>query len=294
MRDSRFLRHFLALLFLLTSLAAATPASANPRWHWEDRFSDHERDNLTDWVEHAHAALERLIGDLPYSYDVHFHRTSRSHEPVPWAHTWKQWHRRSVNFYVDPNYSNREFERDWTAYHELSHLMFPYLGRDGMWFAEGIASYLQYQVMYAAGELQWDEVIDRYRNRFDSARRYRRLDDYAVVDLLHAGRRSGLNVRLYWGGAAYFLEVDRRLHEQRGIRLTDVIRDYLDCCFGSRGRGAMGMIRRFDRISDSRIFFEVYEDTVKRSGFPDTAQALAWLQENPPRNGNRHADTTGS
>ncbi|MDX1555300.1 MAG: hypothetical protein R3212_04680 [Xanthomonadales bacterium] len=255
---------------------------ANPRWHWEDRFNPGERENLTDWVRHAHAGLERLFGEMPYSYDVHFHRTGRSREPVPWAHTWKYWNRRAVNFYVDPRYSNREFESDWTAYHELSHLMFPYLGRSGMWFAEGIASYLQYQAMYAAGELSWSQAITRYQGRFNAARKYRRLDDYAIVDLVNIGRRSGSNVRLYWGGAAYFLEVDRRLHSELGIRLNDVIRDYLDCCFGSRGRGASGMIRTFDRLSGSRIFSDVYRETVKEAGFPETRAGLAWLENHPP------------
>lgn len=263
-------------------LILAATAEANPRWHWEDRFSDAERENLTDWVRHAHTGLVKLIGDLPYSYDVHFHRSGRSHEPVPWAHTWKYWNRRAVNFYVDPRYSSRDFERDWTAYHELAHLMFPYLGRGGMWFAEGIASYLQYQAMYAAGELSWVQAIERYESRFRAAGKYERLDRYAVVDLAHVGRRSGRNVRLYWGGAAYFMEADRRLHAERGMRLHDVIRDYLDCCFGSRGRGAAGMIRSFDRISDSRIFSEVYAETVKLKGFPPTRSALDWLAENPP------------
>lgn len=257
-------------------------ADANPRWHFEDRFTHRERNNLTGWIEHAHSGLEKLLGEMPYSYDVHFHRTGSSREPVPWAHTWKGWNRRAVNFYVDPRFSTREFERDWTAYHELSHLMLPYLGRQGRWFAEGIASYLQYHAMYAAGELDWAQVISRYEHRFRSARRYSRLDNYAVVDLANIGRRRGSNVRLYWGGAAYFLEVDRRLSEELGIRLHRVIREYLDCCFGSRDRSADSMIRRFDRISGSDIFSEVYSGTVNKAGFPETDESLAWLRRNPP------------
>jgi hypothetical protein len=269
-------------MLLAAALAMSLMVAANQRWHWEGRFSSEEQDNLTDWIEHAHAGLERLIGDLPYSYDVYFHRMGRSHEPVPWAHTWKAWNRRSVNFYVDTRYSNRDFERDWTAYHELVHLMFPYLGNKGKWFAEGIASYLQYQVMYAADELTWEQAISRYEGRFRSARKYQRLDGYSVVDLANVGRRTGKNVRLYWGGAAYFMEVDRRLATQHGIRLHDVIREYLDCCFGSRGRGANGMIRNFDRISGGAVFSEVYSETVRQKGFPETQSSLAWLSENPP------------
>lgn len=89
-------------------------------------------------------------------------------------------------------------------------------------------------------------------------------------------------MRLYWGGAAFFLEADRRLWQAHGLRLHDVIRGYLACCFGQRGRGAMGMIRTFDGISGSQIFSRVYADTVARSGFPETRKALAWLRDHPP------------
>ena len=276
-------RSSITLTILCLCLTYSAGAVANQRWHWEGRFTTTERESLTDWIEHAHSGLVKLFGQLPYSYDVHFHRIGRSHEPVPWAHTWKAWNRRSVNFYVDTRFSNQEFHSDWTAYHELVHLMFPYLGESGKWFAEGIASYLQYQVMYAADELTWSQAIARYENRFGSAERYRRLNQYSVEELARVGRRSGRNVRLYWGGAAYFMEVDRRLATERGIRLQDVIRDYLDCCFGSRGRGAGGMIRTFDRISESSIFSDVYDETVRKKGFPDTRQSLAWLSENPPQ-----------
>ena len=237
---------------------------------------------LVQWVEHAHAGLAGLIGELPYVYDIYFHRRDRSSEPVPWANTTKRWNRRGVNFHVDPSFSRREFERDWTAYHELAHLMFPYLGRSGMWFAEGIASYLQYQAMYAAGELTWPQAIDRYRNRFVRATRSRHLDEVSIVELNTMMRRTRSYVRLYWGGAAFFLEADRRLHENQGIRLIDVIRRYLDCCFGSRDDSAMDMIRRFDRLAGSRIFSEVYADTVDRRGFPGTEAGLAWLRGHPP------------
>lgn len=279
-RCSQHVRNPVLLSCLLLFFAAS--AAANPRWHWEDRFSDRERENLTDWIRHVDSGLESLIGDLPYSYDVHFHRAGHNNDPVSWARTSKHGNRRAVIFHVDPRFSNRDFERDWTAYHELAHLMFPYLGRGGMWFAEGIASYLQYQAMYAAGALTWGQAISRYEDRFSAARKYRRFDDIAIVELAGSGRRSGWNVRLYWGGAAYFLEVDRRLHAERGMRLHDVIRAYLDCCFGSRGGGSMGMIRTFDRISDSAIFSDVYAQTVKQKGFPETGQALAWLESHPP------------
>ena len=271
------MRWFRPPLYLFL-LLVGTAASAAPRWHWEDDFTPAERDKLIAWVEQADESLVALFGPLPYDYDVHFHDRGRSREPVPWANTRKWGDRRAVHFHVDPRYSLARFQADWTAYHELTHLMFPYLGDSGRWFAEGIASYFQYQAMYAADELSWERAMARYRDRYAAATRSSRYDGISIAALSRNVR--GAYVRLYWGGAAYFMEVDQRLSEQHGKRLHAVIDDYLDCCFG-QGRGPRSMIQLFDRISGTRVFSQTYEETVARKGFPST-EALDWLARHPP------------
>ena len=255
-------------------------AQATPSWHWDDRFSDDEKAGLMRWVEHGFNGLEALLGKPSGTFYVHFLRASRGGEPVPWAHTNKGRGRR-VYFHVNTDFSWDAFTRDWTAPHELSHLLFPYLGEDSRWFAEGIASYLQYQIMYASGVLSWEEAIARYEDRFSSARSRQRFADLSIVEQSREG--SGGYVRLYWGGAAYFLHADRQLLLDHGKRLTDIIRKYSDCCYTPWGTDAGGMIRQFDRLSGSTVFSDVYEQTVARSGFPETAEALAWLRRNPPQ-----------
>lgn len=271
------LRTTLLLLPLISLLA--TTALAIPRWHFEDRFSRAEQQRLKAWVSEAEAGLEALLGPLPWDYRVYFHRSERGGEPVPWANTWKS-RGRAVYFHVDMDYDQDDFLADWTAPHELTHLIFPYLGEDSRWFAEGIASYLQYPIMHANGVLTWPQAVQRYENRFRRAAGQLGGLNQSIVDLSRNPR--GAYVRLYWGGAAYFLEADRRLQKQRGRRLTDVIRQYMDCCYSAWGEDADSMIRHFDRITDSRIFSETYADTVARSGFPDTRAGLDWLREHPP------------
>ncbi|MEM9304851.1 MAG: hypothetical protein AAGE01_22250, partial [Pseudomonadota bacterium] len=194
----------------LVLLLAASAASAVPRWHWEDDFSRREQARLVAWIEHADRGIEALFGDLPFAYDVHFHRLDNRGEPVPWANTSKRYNGRAVNFHVDVRHSQEDFIADWTASHEISHLLFPYVGRDGMWFAEGIASYIQYQAMYANGVLSWEQAIRRYADRFDRAERTSRVGNTPVAEMPRNIRQSRAYVRMYWGGAAYFLEVDRR------------------------------------------------------------------------------------
>lgn len=269
----------LALTALLTAVSGASAGSMN--WRWEDRFSNSEAAKLQRWVRHAQSGVESLFGSVPMTIDVHFHRSNRGGEPVPWANTSKG-RRLGVNFHVDTRYSEDRFKRDWTAPHELSHLLFPYVGRSGMWFSEGIASYLQYQVMYANGTHSWERAIERYAGRFRAARRDNRPRSESIVDLTGKIRQTRSYVRLYWGGAAFFMNADYRLHQDHNMRLNDVIARYVDCCYRRNGVGAMDMIRTFDRISGTDVFSTTYDDTVATAGFPSTSQALAWLADNPP------------
>ena len=274
-----------ALVLLITSAVAS--ASAVSRWHWEDRFSARESADLKRWITDVTSGMQALVGPLPYAQDVHFHRSSRRGEPVPWANTDKR-RGRAVHFHVDLSHGLNDFYSDWTASHELAHLMFPYVGSDGRWFAEGIASYLQYQIMYAGDAISWDRATARIRERFERAGGSRSAGNQSIVELSTDVR--GAYVRLYWGGAAYFLLVDQQLHETRGIRLVDVIAEYLQCCYRSWGRDEMDMLNLFNRISDTTIFTDVYTHSVARPGFPETDRALEWLSQNPPpmRSGRLH------
>lgn len=265
----------------LILICISTQAYASPRWVWEDKFSRHEKQQLTDWILRAEHGMITLFGPLPYSYRVHFHRISDGHEPVPWAHTDKR-NGRTVHFHVNTSYSWRSFNKDWTAPHELSHLMFPYLGRENMWFSEGIASYLQYQIMYANDTVTWKQATNKLQERFSRAGQFKSYDDMSIIKLTRIVFETGAFVRLYWGGAAYFLNVDRKLHDQKQLRLNDVITKYINCCVFQRRHSAQAMMEKFDALSDSTIFTDTHTETVMQNGFPSTDDALNWLRRHPP------------
>ena len=270
--------------FLLSTflLSFACQADANPQWHFEDRFSNREKQELQEWVLHSEQGMTMLFGDLPYPYRVHFHRSKKGRGPTPWAHTDKR-RGRAVHFHVNTAYAWELFRKDWTASHELSHLMFPYLGREGSWFAEGLASYLQYQIMYANKTVSWKQVGNKLEERFRAAQRTPDYDNLSIVNLSNIASHRGPFVRLYWGGAAYFMNVDMALNKQIGRGLNTVIKDYLACCLYKNYQSAEDMIEAFDKISGTRIFSQTFKQTVAQKGFPETATALAWLQDNPPR-----------
>lgn len=277
-------------LLTAITLGVSAPGFPNPDLIWRDRFSVDEKQALHAWIAEAHLGLERLIGGVPLRYTAQLHRSENGSEPVPWAETNKR-RGRTVHFHVNPAYPLDAFRRDWTASHEIVHLLFPYLGDRGRWFAEGIASYLQYPVMVAAGVLDHESHLERLRERLARAESMRHLDARSIESLSRR-RASGANLRVYWGGAAYFLITDQRLHAETGRRLIDVVREYVHCCTHHWGQGPEEMIRSFDRLGGTRVFSDTADDTVRRPGFPDTREALDWLAEQPPMRARRTAAAT--
>lgn len=271
------------LAFIFFLLSTATYADTSPHWQWQDNFSAFEKKKLISWIELNQAGIERLFGHLPFTYHVYFHRSDGGKGPAPWAHTDKT-NVPSVHYYVNAaQYSLTEFNRDWTASHELSHLLFPYLGPKGMWFSEGIASYLQYQIMFASDTLSWQEVVSKLKERFNAVRRYKQYDSLSINELNQVIFRSGHFPRLYWSGAAYFLKVDRRLFDEKKLRLNDVIKKYLICCYKNNFTSVEKMVQKFDRISDSNIFSLLYDEIQEQKGFPVIGNNLNWLLHYPPR-----------
>lgn len=273
------MRHCLILLLLLV---ISLPAQSRPAISWHGEFSAAEREDLSRWLDQADRGLRQMFGELSFSYSAHLHRQGPAHEPVPWAETNKRTGR-AVHFYVDPSHSLFDFLSDWTATHELVHLLFPYLGQEGRWFAEGVASYFQYPVMVAAGNLDRRRSAELLADRLYRARDLHRRDGRSIVDLNRAPAGRLANVRLYWGGASYFLAVDHRLHTEHGIRLHTVLQRYLACCATRRGGDVQALIRQLDRISNSKVFSQTYQQTVAEPGFPAFDESLAWYRRTPMR-----------
>lgn len=260
-------RTLLCALFGLWLAASALPAGAEFRYRWEDTFSAAEQDRLTAWIDETRRALERLVGPLPFDVEVRFQRRDGAAGPVPWAHTTRG-RRQGVSFHVDPGFALDAFRRDWTAAHELSHLVLPYLGRSDAWFAEGFASYMQYPVMQAMGTLSAAEARSRLRRNLARA-----ADDYPYPDrpfALAAGRLKEERrfPTLYWGGAAFFLQADAALRAEADTTLLAVLVDYLACCRADRAR-LEALAAELDQVAGRAVFVPRLGRFRTVAGFPE-------------------------
>tara|TARA_Y100001933_G_scaffold242840_1_gene270929 strand:+ start:2644 stop:3465 length:822 start_codon:yes stop_codon:yes gene_type:complete len=260
----RALRRPLAVLVLWVT-AAGSGRAAELSHVWVDEFSEAERAMLVRWTEEAAAGVEALVGSFPMDVEVHYHRRDGAREPVPWANT-RRGRVQGVHFHVDPGFPPSAFRRDWTAPHEFAHLVLPYVGRQHAWFAEGFASFMQYRVMTAMGVLSEEAAAARLRGRLARAARDYDYPDRPFTDAAARLRAQGRYPVMYWGGAAYFLQVDEALRS-RGSDLIAVLRAYTACCRRSRAR-LEDLIAELDGLSGGSVFSAALTRFRSEPGFP--------------------------
>jgi len=205
-------------------LAPMEEPRSSIEWHWEDDFSTMEQDKVVDWLNSVTGAVESTLGVYPFTLHFYIHRRKGSSEPVPWAST-RRHYVQGVDFYIDPSFSLQAFLDDWTAPHEISHLSIPYLGRDQSWFAEGFASYMQYQIMQKLGICSEQQVGEIYAEKIE-------------------------RVRPYYDRDQDFVKV------AHGRKFTGFIKEYLHCC-RLRDESFEELIESWDRLLGEPLFSEL-------------------------------------
>lgn len=185
----------------------------------------------------------------------------RDPSPVPWGQTSRR-DVPTVLLYVRRDAGYAELRADWTAVHEFSHLFHPYLGDDGRWMAEGLASYFQNVLRARAGLLDPDEAW----RRLDAG--FRRGEASHAQGRLDALGRGG-TMRVYWAGAAYWLEMDLALRREHGTTLLAVLDRYARCCLdGGAYLSPHAFATELDRLAGTDLFLHRYQAYAAMTEFP--------------------------
>ena len=132
--------------------------------NWEGEFSKPQKQKVETWLEEVSKAVYTTLGRYPFQVKYNIYMKESFSEPVPWANTIRH-DEQGVNFHIDPSFSLNAFQMDWTAAHEISHLSIPFVGRENMWFSEGYASYLQWQILRMQGLYSSEEIEQKYKNK---------------------------------------------------------------------------------------------------------------------------------
>lgn len=220
-------------------------------WHWEDDFDGEEKEKLMDWIEQTYAAVKRKIGAYPFDVHVFFHRIDGYGEPVPWAHT-KRGNHQSVHFHVDMSFSLQEFLSDWTAPHEISHLAIPFLGKNNSWFAEGFATYLQYQVMLEMNKMDSLTLQQKYADRLTKAKSDYLTENPVALQAMDYSKEHRYST-MYWGGVSFFYHADQLLQLDYNTSFCELVGSYLHCC-RLEGQNLQELMRAFDDELGDSVF----------------------------------------
>jgi hypothetical protein len=160
----------------------------------------------------------------------------------------------AVHLFVGAEAAPDALIEDWTATHEFSHLLHPYLSTRGRWLGEGLASYYQNVLRARVGELSANEAWRRLEAGFGRGRADR---NAAGLTLEQAAREMGrrrAHMRVYWSGAAFWLEADLALRE-RGSSLDAVLRDHSICCLSRTVYSTPeAYAEALDRVAGADIF----------------------------------------
>ena len=242
---------------------------------------------LQRWAEEAARAAMLPSGRFPLKTAVVEVREidSRSTSAVPWGQTSRR-EVVSVLLYVRRDATYEELRADWTAVHEFSHLAHPYLGERGRWLAEGLASYHQNLLRARVGLLAPEDAWSRLDAGF---RRGQAAGSGPALDAM--GRRRDGTMRVYWAGAAYWLEMDLRLRRDHDTTLQDVLDRYAQCCLdGTAHVAPEDFVAALDRAGGVDIFALAYRDYAAATAFPSLTESYRALGIEREREGLRFSD----
>lgn len=221
---------------------------------YESDFSSSEKIKLEKWLNSTTMAVAKRLGDYPFQVHYYLNRSENAGEPVPWAHTERS-DIQGVHFHVNPDFSLEDFLNDWTAPHEISHLAIPFVGKSNSWFAEGFATYMQNEVLLEMNEMTEKQVKDKYDSKLDAAYPYYQKEEpfaEVAMDLRSQHRYP----QMYWGGAYFFVQLDKELKKNNGKSLCEVLVEYQDCCRLQDG-SIDDIMTSFDQISDGNTSREL-------------------------------------
>jgi hypothetical protein len=234
-------------------------------------------DLVQQWITRAATAVTTLYGRFPEdTAQILVVPGARGDEPVPWAYVLRGG-MPSVHFYVNQRRPLDEFLTDWTAVHELSHLLLPYVRPEDAWLSEGTASYYQNVLRARAGMLSEQEAWQRMHSGF--RRGMKSMPGITLADATERMYRDGAFMRVYWHGAAMLLLADQRLRARTGGResLDTALAKLHDCCLApDQAWQASTLFAKLDALTGTSVFSELLgEQTASR--FPDLTETYALL-----------------
>ena len=250
------------------------------------------KENIVAWLVDTAKAVERYLGEYPVKQTqiIVIEKAKKKHGPVPWG-DFSRGNGYGIRFVIVPSYDIKQFYADWTATHEFSHQLLPKLDYSDIWLSEGLSSYLQYVLMAQSGTLEKDKAWYRiYKGLKRGEKGTENVSDEKLkytAERRRRGDRAGRTMRIYWSGAAYFMNADLQLRKQSNgkVGLNDVLLKLNQCCIpAEKIWTGVELAKKLDELSQSKIFLESYLKVSNSVEFPDYQSTLSELGVSLPKN----------
>ena len=254
---------------------AAEPTAGIPRVAVLRPRADMDHQSIVDWVRDTAGNVSLAYGRFP-NPGAHVvvmpvggnGRTSDS--PVPFGRVVRDGGE-SIELFVDERRPIEDFYDDWTATHEFSHLMLPFLPATHRWISEGFAQYYQNVLLARAGRYEVRRAWQKLYEGFERGRNSR-----PELSPNEASRRGvgAATMKIYWSGAILALKADVELRERSGGRESlDLALDRLQRCCLPAAESWTGpqLFEKLDSFVETPVFMPLYRRYADTEGFPDIA-----------------------
>ncbi|MBT8142830.1 MAG: hypothetical protein HKN88_08605 [Gammaproteobacteria bacterium] len=239
-----------------------------------------DKPTMRDWLQQTVDNVSQVYGRFPHPspqiiVSPSASSWSRQRSPVPFGRVVRDYGE-SVQFYIDQRQSLKQFNADWTATHEFSHLLLPYVKWKNRWLSEGFASYYQNILMARNGFYTEQSAWQKLHDGFMRGKR-------AVPELSPNAAAQGSwggTMKIYWSGAALAFLADVQLRElSNHTKSLDTALDALQrCCLPStRSWSGSQLMRKLDQLSETTVFSDLYTRYANNDEFVPFEQAYAKL-----------------
>ena len=236
-------------------------------------------DAIMDWVQATATDVSLAYGRYPNPSPqvvVIPVANNRGDSPVPFGRVIRDGGE-TVELFIDPSRPMQEFYADWTATHEFSHLMVPYLHSESRWISEGLAQYYQNVLLARAGaydaQYAWQKIyagLERGRNSRPEL----------SPNEAASGDARAARMKVYWSGAAIALMADVALRERSGGQesLDTVLERFQACCLPSQDVwSGPEFFNKLDSLAGEPVFMPLYRRYADTAGFPDVSEIFERL-----------------
>jgi hypothetical protein len=230
------------------------------------------------WLQQVAEALLTVYGEWPKDkFNITVQSSSSRHSPVPWGQVTRG-EPDTVLLVVNSESDFKEITSDWTAFHELSHLLIPYSGHGDMWFSEGLATYYQNIIQARIGLLSETGLWDKLASGFERGRKQNQLSHLNLTEISDNMRKYRNFMRVHWSGVHYWLTADIKLRQQSQNKTTlDSLLKQLKACCQHSSMSAAAIAEQLDLIADVDLFKPLFDEYRDSLAMPDYEPVLAAL-----------------